>query len=55
MNNGDEEKIPQYVIESLARLMLPEIQKFYESERGKDFYNNIKQAKEKNEVKPERA
>ena len=27
--------IPQYAMESLARCLLPEIQKFFESEEGK--------------------
>lgn len=29
-------KIPQYEIESIAKLVLPQIQKFFETEKGKD-------------------
>ncbi len=31
----DEAEIPEYVFESLARSLLPVIQKYYESEDGK--------------------
>ena len=46
---GDfKQDIPQYEIESLARLLLPEIQKFFESEKGKEEFEAWK---ERNELK----
>lgn len=36
MNNKTNE-IPQYVIDGLARMLLPEIQEFYESPEGREF------------------
>lgn len=30
-------EIPQYVIDELARMLLPEIQKFYESPEGREY------------------
>ena len=42
MNNFNQEEIPQYVIEGLARMILPEIRKFYESEEGKKFFEKCK-------------
>ncbi|MDE6595678.1 MAG: hypothetical protein K2K44_06695 [Oscillospiraceae bacterium] len=36
MNNKTNE-IPQYVIDGLARMLLPEIQKFYESPEGRKY------------------
>lgn len=35
-------KIPQYEIESMAKLVLPQIQKFFESEKGKDEFEEWK-------------
>ena len=39
----DAAKIPEYVFESLARSLLPVIQKYYESEGGKRHLPNGKQ------------
>ena len=39
----DAAKIPEYVFESLARSLLPVIQKYYESEGGKRHFPNGKQ------------
>ena len=42
------EKIPQYEIESVAKLLLPQIQKFFESPEGKiEFEEWIKQKNQK--------
>lgn len=44
-SNKREIKIPNHVIISLARLILPEIQEFYNSNEGKAFFaqqENIK-------------
>ena len=35
-------KIPQYEIESIAKLVLPQIQKFFETEKGKDEFEELK-------------
>jgi len=39
--------IPQYAMESLARCLLPEIQKFFESEEGKREFEEWKKEQEK--------
>ncbi len=41
--------IPQHEIEALARCLLPEIQKFFESPEGKNYFEewNPQRAKEK--------
>ena len=48
-NNSSE--IPEYVYESLARSLLPVIQKYYESEEGKNAYAEwkAKQSKTQND------
>ena len=48
-NNSSE--IPEYVYESLARSLLPVIQKYYESENGKNAYAEwkAKQTKTQND------
>jgi hypothetical protein len=38
----DKTGIPQYEIEALARCLLPEIQKFFESEEGKKEFTEWK-------------
>lgn len=38
VTDNNSSKIPEYVYESLARSLLPVIQKYYESEEGKDAY-----------------
>ena len=37
-NSMDAAEIPEYVFESLARSLLPVIQKYYESEDGKKVF-----------------
>ena len=41
-DNRDELNIPQSDIESLAKLILPEIQKYFESEQGKQEFEEWK-------------
>lgn len=45
-NSMDAAKIPEYVFESLARSLLPVIQKYYESEGGKKAFAEWKAKKE---------
>ena len=42
----DAAEIPEYVFESLARSLLPVIQKYYESEGGKKAFSECKAKKE---------
>ena len=35
--NDEKNEIPQYVIDGLARMLLPEIQEFYESSEGREY------------------
>ena len=42
----DEAEIPEYVFESLARSLLPVIQKYYESEDGKKAFAEWKTKKQ---------
>ena len=42
-NSMDAAEIPEYVFESLARSLLPLIQKYYESEDGKKAFAEWKQ------------
>ena len=42
----DAAEIPEYVFESLARSLLPVIQKYYESEDGKRAFDEWKAKKE---------
>ena len=42
----DEAEIPEYVFESLARSLLPIIQKYYESEDGKKAFAEWKATKQ---------
>lgn len=44
--NKDTE-IPQYIIDGIARMLLPEIQKFYESDEGKELFEKWKEEQEK--------
>lgn len=46
MNNANDQEIPQYIIDSFARLLLPEIQKFYESDEGKAYFEKWKAEQE---------
>ena len=45
-NSMDAAEIPEYVFESLARSLLPVIQKYYESEDGKKAFVEWKAKKE---------
>ena len=45
-NSMDAAEIPEYVFESLARSLLPVIQKYYESEGGKKAFAEWKAKKE---------
>ena len=45
-NSMDVAEIPEYVFESLARSLLPVIQKYYESEDGKKAFVEWKAKKE---------
>ena len=45
-NSMDAAEIPEYVFESLARSLLPVIQKYYESEDGKKVFAEWKAKKE---------
>ena len=45
-NSMDAAEIPEYVFESLARNLLPVIQKYYESEDGKMVFAEWKAKKE---------
>jgi septum formation topological specificity factor MinE len=45
-NSMDAAEIPEYVFESLARNLLPVIQKYYESEGGKKAFAEWKAKKE---------
>ena len=44
-NSMDATEIPEYVFESLARSLLPVIQKYYESEGGKKAFAEWKAKK----------
>lgn len=43
-SNQREIEIPNHIIISLARLLLPEIQAFYNSDEGKEFVEALKTA-----------
>lgn len=43
---NEKEEIPQYIIEGIARMLLPEIQKFYESDKGKAEFEKWKAEKD---------
>ena len=45
-NSVDTTEIPEYVFESLARSLLPVIQKYYENEGGKKAFAEWKAKKE---------
>ena len=45
-NSVDATEIPEYIFESLARSLLPVIQKYYESEGGKRAFDEWKAKKE---------
>ena len=44
-NSKDAAEIPEYIFESLARSLLPVIQKYYESEDGKKAFAEWKAKK----------
>ena len=43
---NEKEEIPQYIIEGIARMLLPEIQKFYENDEGKAEFEKWKADKD---------
>lgn len=43
---NEKEEIPQYIIDGIARMLLPEIQKFYESDEGKAEFEKWKAEKD---------
>lgn len=47
----EKEEIPQYIIDGIARMLLPEIQKFYESDEGKAEFEKWKAAKEEEQYR----
>ena len=48
----DAAEIPEYVFESLARSLLPVIQKYYESEGGKKAFAEWKATKQASDKAP---
>lgn len=46
MNNVNSDEIPEFVYDSLARSLLPVIQKYYESDEGKRTFAEWKEKKE---------
>ena len=42
MESYHQEEIPEYIIEALARMILPEVREFYESEEGKEYFEKWK-------------
>ena len=44
-NNVNSDEIPEFVYESLARSLLPVIQKYYESDEGKRAFAEWKEKK----------
>jgi len=47
-NNDLEIEVPKYALESFARRILPEIQRFFESEEGKQEFEAWKAEQEEN-------
>ena len=50
--NVDAAEIPEYVFETLARSLLPVIQKYYESEDGKKAFAEWKATKQASDKAP---
>ena len=46
VNDVNSAEIPEFVYESLARSLLPVIQKYYESDEGKRAFSDWKEKKE---------
>ena len=46
VNDVNSAEIPEFVYESLARSLLPVIQKYYESDEGKRAFSEWKEKKE---------
>ncbi|MCM1060311.1 MAG: hypothetical protein NC452_08450 [Eubacterium sp.] len=51
MDNKNNCEIPQYIIDELARMLLPEIQKFYSNDENNICCDNLKSEQNNNEVK----
>ena len=45
-NDGNSAEIPEFVYESLARSLLPVLQKYYESDEGKEAFAAWKEKKD---------
>lgn len=46
MNLENNQAIPQYIIEDFARLLIPEIQEYYETDEGKAYFEQWKAERE---------
>lgn len=46
MMNDNKEEIPQYIIDGIASMLLPEIRKYYDSDEGKAEFEKWKAEKE---------
>ena len=51
LNDFNSEEIPEFVYESLARSLLPVIQKYYESDEGKQAFAEWKAKKEADDTR----
>ena len=51
LNDFNSEEIPEFVYESLARSLLPVIQKYYESDEGKRAFAEWKAKKEADDTR----
>lgn len=47
LQNPYDMELPQSIIESFARFLVPEIRKFYESEEGQQVFKEWQERKEK--------
>lgn len=47
-NNDFAEEIPIYIIQSLAKSLIPEIIAFYESKEGQEYFEKWKAEQDKN-------
>ena len=50
-NNDYGTEIPIYIVQSLAKCLLPEITAFYESKEGQEYFENWKSEQENNKNK----
>ena len=47
MKENTNQEIPDHIIMSLAKMLLPEIQKFYETDEGKECFKEYKESSDK--------